>query len=87
MNEQALKDRVHAIAKEKGIPFNECWKQLLLVRFLARLSYSRYSEKLIKNANLLIDKGASFNPNNPQGYIYSQLYQFQHFGRNDIWRR
>lgn len=34
MNEQALKDHVHAIAKEKGIPFNECWKQLLLVRFL-----------------------------------------------------
>lgn len=31
MNEQALKDRVHTIAKEKGIPFNECWKQLLLV--------------------------------------------------------
>lgn len=40
-----------------------------------------------KNANLLIDKGASFNPNNPQGYIYSQLYKFQHFGRNDVWRR
>lgn len=40
-----------------------------------------------KNANLLIDKGTPFNPNNPQGYTYSQLYKFQHFGRNDIWRR
>lgn len=30
MNEQALKDRIKAIAGEKGIHFNECWKKLLL---------------------------------------------------------
>ena len=38
-----------------------------------------------ENANLLIDKGAPFNPNNPQGFIYPQLYQFQHFGRKSAW--
>lgn len=40
-----------------------------------------------ENANLLIDKGAPFNPHNPHGYVYSQLYQFQHFGRNSVWSR
>ncbi len=54
MNEQALKDRVHIIAKEKGIPFNECWKQLLLVRFLARLSRSKHSEKFIFKGGFLL---------------------------------
>ncbi len=28
INEQALKDRLQTIAKEKEIPFNACWKQL-----------------------------------------------------------
>jgi hypothetical protein len=50
INEQALKDRLQAIAKEKAIPFNSCWKQLLLERFLARLSRSAH-------ANLFIFKG------------------------------
>jgi len=31
---QALKDRLHTIARGKNIPFNACWKQLLLERFL-----------------------------------------------------
>jgi len=30
ISEQALKDRLQTIAKEKGISFNSCWKQLLL---------------------------------------------------------
>jgi len=54
MNEQALKDRIHSIAKEKGIPFNECWKQLLLSRFLARLSQSNLSTKLIFKGGFLL---------------------------------
>lgn len=54
MKEQALKDRIHSIAKEKSIPFNECWKQLLLIRFLARLSCSRYSENLIFKGGFLL---------------------------------
>lgn len=37
MNETVLKERIQVIAKEKGVPFNVIWKQLLLERFLARL--------------------------------------------------
>ena len=37
INEQALKDRLQTIAKEKGIPFKSYWKQLLLERFLAQM--------------------------------------------------
>ncbi len=43
MNEQALKDRLQTIAKEKGIQFNHCWKQLQLERFLVRLARSSLS--------------------------------------------
>ena len=35
MNETALKERLKVVAKEKGVLFNEIWKQLLLERFLA----------------------------------------------------
>jgi hypothetical protein len=38
INEQALKSRLQTIAKEREIPFNSCWKQLILERFLVRLS-------------------------------------------------
>lgn len=54
MNEQALKDRIHAIAKIKDIPFNECWKQLLLERFLARISRSQYAEIFIFKGGMLL---------------------------------
>lgn len=54
MNKQALIDRVHNIAKEKNISFNECWKQLLLARFLARLSRSEYSDKFIFKGGFLL---------------------------------
>ncbi|WP_079989533.1 nucleotidyl transferase AbiEii/AbiGii toxin family protein [Candidatus Protochlamydia phocaeensis] len=54
MNKQALIDRVHKIAKEAEIPFNECWKQLLLERFLARLSLSEYSDKFIFKGGFLL---------------------------------
>lgn len=54
MNEQALKDRLQAIAREKGIPFNACWKQLLLERFLARLARSAYTDKLIFKGGFLL---------------------------------
>ncbi len=47
MNEQGLKDRLQAISKEKSIHFNECWKKLLLERFLSRLSRSTHSQKFI----------------------------------------
>ncbi len=54
MNEQALKDRLQTIAREKSIPFNACWKQLLLERFLARLASSIYSNKFIFKGGFLL---------------------------------
>lgn len=54
INEQALKDRLQTLAKEKGIPFNSCWKQLLLERFLARLGRSVYADKLIFKGGFLL---------------------------------
>jgi predicted nucleotidyltransferase component of viral defense system len=54
MNKQALIDRVHKIAKGKNISFNECWRQLLLARFLTRLSRSEYSDKFIFKGGFLL---------------------------------
>lgn len=54
MNEQAFKDRLHTIAKEKNIRFNACWKQLLLERFLTRLARSSHSNKLIFKGGFLL---------------------------------
>lgn len=54
INEQALKDRLHTIAKEKDIQFNACWKQLLLERFLARLVRSSHSNKFIFKGGFLL---------------------------------
>lgn len=54
MNEQALKDRLQTIAKEKEIPFNACWKQLVLERFLARLSRSSHVNKFIFKGGFLL---------------------------------
>lgn len=54
IGEQALKNRLQTIAKEKGIPFNSCWKQLLLERFLARLGSSVYANRLIFKGGFLL---------------------------------
>jgi predicted nucleotidyltransferase component of viral defense system len=54
ISEQALKDRLQTIAKEKGILFNGCWKQLLLERFLVRLGQSNYVNKLIFKGGFLL---------------------------------
>lgn len=54
INEQALKDKLLTIAKEKEIPFNACWKQLLLERFLARLSRSSHVNKFIFKGGFLL---------------------------------
>lgn len=54
MNEQALKHRIKIIANEKGISFNECWKKLLLERFLFRLSRSNHNRKLIFKGGFLL---------------------------------
>lgn len=54
MKEEALKARLKYIATEKNIPFNQIWKQLLLERFLARLSLSTHREKFIFKGGLLL---------------------------------
>lgn len=54
MNETALKDRLKAIAKDKGVSFNEVWKQLLIERFLARLSGSKHQDKFIFKGGMLL---------------------------------
>lgn len=54
MNEQALKDRLQAIAQERHIQFNHCWKQLVLERFLARLARSSLSDKFIFKGGFLL---------------------------------
>ena len=54
MNETALKERLKVIAKEKEITFNECWKQLLLDRLLARISKSQHADKLIFKGGFLL---------------------------------
>src|SRR3989338_6009818 len=54
MNEAALKARLKFIAQERLKTFNEVWKQLLLERFLARLSGSPYREQFIFKGGLLL---------------------------------
>jgi len=54
MNSVALKDRLKVVASEKGITFNEVWKQMLLERFLARLSKSDHHNKFIFKGGLLL---------------------------------
>lgn len=54
MNEAALKDRIHTIATQKNITFNECWKQLLLERFLVRLANSEFTNRFIFKGGLLL---------------------------------
>ena len=54
MNEQALKDKLQTIAKEKEIHFNACWKQLLLEWFIARLAGSLHSNKFIFKGGFLL---------------------------------
>lgn len=54
ISEQSLKARLQALAREKNIPFNACWKQLLLERFLARLGRSVSSNKFIFKGGFLL---------------------------------
>jgi len=54
MNENALKERLKTISKEMGITFNDCWKRLLLERFLTRIAHSIHKEKLIFKGGFLL---------------------------------
>ncbi len=54
MNENALKERLKIISKEMGVTFNDCWKRLLLERFLARIASSKHRDKLIFKGGFLL---------------------------------
>ena len=51
---QSLKDRLQTIAREKNIPFNACWKQFIVERFLTRLAASPHSSKFIFKGGFLL---------------------------------
>src|ERR1700733_13055568 len=61
MNEAALKERLKIIAIEKETTLNKVWKQLLLERFLARLSSSPYQDKFIFKGGLLLAQYIAIN--------------------------
>ncbi|OGT62346.1 MAG: hypothetical protein A3E85_03815 [Gammaproteobacteria bacterium RIFCSPHIGHO2_12_FULL_45_12] len=61
MNEAVLKERLKIIAVEKSTTLNKVWKQLLLERFLARLSDSPYQDKLIFKGGLLLAQYIAIN--------------------------
>ena len=61
MNESALKERLKVIATEKETTLNKVWKQLLLERFLARLSASPYQDKFIFKGGLLLAQYIAIN--------------------------
>ena len=42
------------MARAKGIHFNECWKQLLLERFLTRLAGSTFANQFIFKGGFLL---------------------------------
>ena len=56
MNESALKERLKLVAEEKKTTLEKIWKQLLLERFLARLSDSDYQDRFIFKGGLLLAK-------------------------------
>ncbi|HSX04448.1 MAG TPA: nucleotidyl transferase AbiEii/AbiGii toxin family protein [Rhabdochlamydiaceae bacterium] len=54
INQQALKDRLQSVARDRNIHFNACWKQFLLERFLARLAQSAHANKFIFKGGFLL---------------------------------
>jgi|GEM_PF-2714566 len=44
---QSIKERLHALAKERNLTFAEIWHNLILERFLARLCQSKYKANFI----------------------------------------
>lgn len=61
LNEEALKARLKAIALDKKMTMNQIWKQLLLERFLARLSVSSYKNKFIFKGGMLLAQYIKIN--------------------------
>lgn len=54
MKEQALKERLKRASADLGIAFNDVWHQLLLERFLVRLSHSPFADRFILKGGQLL---------------------------------
>lgn len=54
MNEQALKERIKSISLLEKRRFNEVLRELVLERFLVRISHSAYADKFIFKGGLLL---------------------------------
>jgi predicted nucleotidyltransferase component of viral defense system len=45
--EQSIKEKVKTIAQQQGRTFNDVWQEVVLERWLARLSKSKYRKNFI----------------------------------------
>jgi predicted nucleotidyltransferase component of viral defense system len=54
--EQAIKEKIKALAKERETTFAELWKNLILERFLTRLASSSFRDKFVLKGGTLLAK-------------------------------
>jgi predicted nucleotidyltransferase component of viral defense system len=54
--EQSVKAKLKALAKERDTPFSQLWRNLILERFLTRLSHSSYRDHFILKGGTLLAK-------------------------------
>lgn len=52
--EQTIKKKLTQVSKERGLPLAEIWQNLLLERFLARLSASSYQNHFVLKGGVLL---------------------------------
>lgn len=54
--EQSIKEKLKAISKKEGIPFNQLLETLFLERFLVRISKSKYKENFIFKGGMCLSQ-------------------------------
>lgn len=54
--EQSTKEKIKTLAKERETTFAELWRNLILERFLTRLSHSSYKDKFVLKGGTLLAK-------------------------------
>jgi predicted nucleotidyltransferase component of viral defense system len=54
--EQSIKEKLKVLAKERETTFAQLWSNLILERFLARLSQSSYRDKFVLKGGTLLAK-------------------------------
>ena len=54
--EQSVKEKLKILAKEQETSFAQLWRNLILERFLTRLSQSPYRDKFILKGGTLLGK-------------------------------